>query len=73
MSQSINLYNQLANSKLFNNTVNFNLKRIRLALTKLGHPEKKLTNVIQIIGSDGKFSVLTALKFFIEGNKHHLH
>mgnify|MGYP001272564074 FL=1 len=69
MSQSINLYNQLANHKLFNKTVNFDLKRIKLALTKLGHPEKKLTNVIQIIGSDGKFSVLTALKFFIEGNK----
>ena len=69
MSQSINLYSQLANHKLFNKTVNFDLKRIKLALAKLGHPEKKLTNVIQIIGSDGKFSVLTALKFFIEGNK----
>jgi len=34
----------------------------------LGHPEKKLSNVIQIIGSDGKFSVLSALRFFIEGN-----
>ena len=69
MSQSINLYNQLANHKLFNKTVNFDLKRIKLALKKLDYPEKKLTNVIQIIGSDGKFSVLTALKFFIEGNK----
>ena len=69
MSQSISLYNQLANHKLFNKTVNFDLKRIKLALKKLDHPEKKLTNVIQIIGSDGKFSVLTALKFFIEGNK----
>ena len=68
MSQSINLYNQLANSKLFNKTVNFNLKRIRLALTKLGHPERKLSNVIQVIGSDGKFSVLRALRYFIEGN-----
>ena len=27
-----------------------------------------MSNVIQIIGSDGKFSVLSALKFFIEGN-----
>ena len=69
MSQSINLYNQLANHKLFNKTINFDLKRIKLALIRLGHPEKKLSNVIQIIGSDGKFSVLRALRFFIEGNK----
>ena len=68
MSKSINLYNQLANHKLFNKTINFDLKRIKLALRKLGHPEKKLSNVIQIIGSDGKFSVLSALRFFIEGN-----
>ncbi len=69
MSQSINLYNQLANHQLFNKTVNFNLKRIKLALSKLNHPERKLNNVIQIIGSDGKFSVLRALRFFIEENK----
>ena len=68
MSQSINLYNQLANHKLFNKTVNFNLKRIKFALEKLDHPEKKLSNVIQIIGSDGKFSVLRSLRFFIEEN-----
>ena len=67
--QSINLYNQLAKHKLFNKTVNFNLKRIKLALVKLGHPEKKLFNVIQVIGSDGKFSVLRNLRYFIEGNK----
>jgi dihydrofolate synthase/folylpolyglutamate synthase len=36
---------------------------------RLGHPERRLSNVIQIIGSDGKFSVLRALRFFIEGNK----
>ena len=68
MSLSINLYNQLANHKLFNKTINFNLKRIKQALIKLDSPEKKLSNIIQIIGSDGKFSVLTALRFFIEGN-----
>ena len=51
MSQSINLYNQLANHKLFNKTVNFDLTRIRLALKKLGNPEKKLSKVIQIIGA----------------------
>ena len=68
MSQSINLYNQLANHKLFNKTVNFDLKRIKLALLRLNSPEKKLSKVIQIIGSDGKFSVLSALRFFIESN-----
>ena len=68
MSKSINLYNQLANHKLFNKTINFDLKRIKSALIKLNSPEKKLSKVIQIIGSDGKFSVLTALRFFIEGN-----
>ena len=61
MSQSINLYNQLANNKLFSKSVNFDLKRIKLILKKLNHPEKKLNNVINIIGSDGKYSLLTSL------------
>ena len=45
------------------------LKRIKLVLKKLENPEKKLKNVINIIGSDGKYSLLTSLKFFIEANK----
>jgi dihydrofolate synthase / folylpolyglutamate synthase len=69
MSQSISLYNQLAKNKLFNKSINFDLKRIKLVLKKLDHPEKKLKNVINIIGSDGKYSLLTSLKFFIEANK----
>ncbi len=69
MSQSINLYNQLAKNKLFSKSVNFDLKRIKLVLKKFNHPEKKLKNVINIIGSDGKYSLLTSLKFFIEANK----
>ena len=68
MSQSINLYNQLAKNKLFSKSVNFNLKRIKLILKRLNHPEKKLKNVINIIGSDGKYSLLTSLKYFIEAN-----
>ncbi len=68
MSQSINLYNLLAKNKLFNKSVNFDLKRIKLVLKKLDHPEKKLKNVINIIGSDGKYSLLTSLKYFIEAN-----
>ena len=63
------IYNQLANHKLFKKSVNFELKRIKLVLKNLGHPEKKLKNVINIIGSDGKYSLLTSLKFFIEANK----
>ena len=68
MSQSINLYNQLAKNKLFSKSVNFDLKRIKLILQKLNYPEKKLKNVINIIGSDGKYSLLTSLKYFIEAN-----
>ena len=68
MSQSINLYNQLANHKLFNKSVNFSLKRIKLALKLLGNPEKKLKNVISIIGESGKFTTLFSLKSFIETN-----
>jgi len=68
MSQSINLYKQLANHKLFNKTINFNLKRIKLVLKKLNHPEKKLGNVINFLGSSGKFSTLFSVKNFIEAN-----
>ena len=67
--QSINLYSLLAKKKQFKKTVNFDLKRIKLALSKLGNPEKKLKNVINVIGSDGKYSVLNSLKYFIEENK----
>ena len=68
MSQSINLYKQLANHKLFNKSVNFGLQRIKLALNKLDNPEKKLKNVISVIGESGKFTTLFTLKSFIEAN-----
>jgi dihydrofolate synthase / folylpolyglutamate synthase len=68
MSQSISLYKQLASHKLFNKTINFDLKRIKLVLRKLGHPEKKLNNVINFLGSSGKFSTLHSVKSFIEAN-----
>ena len=67
-SQSI-FYNLLAKKKLFKKTINFDLKKIKKALNKLGHPERKLKNVINIIGSDGKYTVLNTLKYFIEENK----
>ena len=68
MLQSISLYKQLANHKLFNKTINFDLKRIKLVLKKLGHPEKKLNNVINFLGSSGKYTTLYSLKSFIEAN-----
>ena len=69
MLQSISLYKQLANQKLFNKKINFDLKRIKLALKKLGSPEKKLNNVINFIGSSGKYTTLFSVKSFIEANK----
>ena len=68
MSQSISLYKLLANHKLFNKTINFDLKRIKFVLRKLNHPEKKLKNVINFLGSSGKFTTLYSLKCFIEAN-----
>ena len=67
--QSIKIYNQLANDDLFRKTINFDLKRIKKVLKKIGNPERKLQNVINIIGSDGKYSLLTSLKHFLETNK----
>ena len=69
MLNSRKLYQQLANHKLFNKSVNFGLKRIKLALELLEHPEKKLKNVISVIGESGKFTTLFSLKSFIEANK----
>ena len=68
MSQSINLYKQLANHKLFHKSVKFGLKRIKLALALLGHPEKKLKNVISVVGESGKFTTLFSLRSFIEAS-----
>ena len=67
-TQSINLYKQLAKDRLFKKTIHFDLKRIKLVLKKLNNPQNKLKNVINIIGSDGKYSVLTTLKYLIEAN-----
>ena len=68
MLKSISLYKKLANYRLFNKTINFDLKRIELVLKKLGHPEKKLNNVINFLGSSGKFTTLHSVKCFIEAN-----
>ena len=68
MSQSISLFKLLANHKLFNKTINFDLKRIKFVLRKLNHPERKLKNVINFLGTSGKFTTLYSLKCFIEAN-----
>ena len=39
-----------------------------LVLKKLNHPERKLNNVINFLGSSGKFSTLFSVKSFIEAN-----
>ena len=62
MSQSISLYKQLANHKLFNKTINFDLKRIKLVLKKLDHPERKLKNVVNFPLEPRKLIIL--LSFF---------
>ena len=67
-SRSISLYNLLASHKLFNKSVKFGLKRVKLALNLLGHPERKLNNVISVLGESGKFTTLFTLKNFIEAN-----
>ena len=69
-SQSIKLYKRLAKSKIVKNIINFDLTRIKIVLFKLGNPEKKLRNVINVIGSDGKYSLLTSLKYFLEANNY---
>ena len=67
MSQnSKKLYNQL--QKQYSRRINLDLKRIKKVLEKLNNPEEVISNVINIIGSDGKNSVLTSLKYFLEAN-----
>ncbi len=55
--------------KKYSRRITLGLSRIKKALKLLGNPEKKLKRPINIIGSDGKFSCLTSLKYFIEANK----
>ena len=65
--ESENLYQKL--QKQYSRKINLDLKRINLALKKLGGIHKSIRNPINIIGSDGKYSTLRALQYFIEENK----
>ncbi len=64
---SAKLYKKL--QKQYSRRINLDLKRIKQVLKKLNNPENQLENVINIIGSDGKNSVLTSLKYFLEANR----
>ncbi len=67
LSQSTSLYKNL--QKQYSRRINLDLERINKVLTKLNFPHLSLKNPINILGSDGKMSVLTSLKFFLEADK----
>ena len=62
--QSTILYKKL--QKQYSRRINLDLTRINKVLKKLGNPHLSIKNPINILGSDGKMSVLTSLKFFLE-------
>jgi len=61
------LYKKL--QRQYSRRINLDLKRIKKVLEKLNHPEEQIDKIINVIGSDGKNSFLTSLKFFLEANK----
>ena len=67
LQTSTKLYKKL--QKQYSRRINLDLGRIKKVLEKLNNPEKKLDKVVNVIGSDGKNSLLTSLKFFLEANK----
>jgi len=67
LSQSIDLYKNL--QKRYSRKINLDLDRIQKVLTSLAFPHLELKNPINILGSDGKMSTLTSLKFFFEAHK----
>jgi len=67
LSQSTDLYKNL--QKRYSRRINLDLKRIQKVLTALEHPHLKLKNPINILGSDGKMSTLTSLKYFLEAHR----
>ena len=67
LSQSIDLYKNL--QKRYSRRINLNLERIQKVLTSLAFPHLDLENPINILGSDGKMSTLTSLKYFLIAHK----
>jgi dihydrofolate synthase/folylpolyglutamate synthase len=66
LSHSI-LYKHL--QKRYSRRINLDLKRIQKVLTTLAFPHLELEKPINILGSDGKMSMLTSLKYFFEAHK----
>ncbi len=67
LSHSIALYKNL--QKRYSRRINLNLERIQKVLATLGFPQLELAQPINILGSDGKMSTLTALKYFLHSHK----
>ena len=70
LSKSINLYKIL--QKQYSRRINLDLTRINKVLKKLNNPHLDLNNPINILGSDGKMSVLTSLNYFLKAEKKEL-
>ena len=47
-------------------SIDLSLDRIKRLLKDLNNPEKKISNVIQVVGTNGKFSVCTSLREIFE-------
>ena len=54
--------------KKYSRSIFLGLSRVKKALRLLNNPHLKLKKPCNIIGSDGKFSCLRAIQFFIEAN-----
>ena len=67
LSQSTDLYKNL--QKRYSRRINLNLDRIHKVLKSLAFPHLELENPVNILGSDGKMSTLTSLKFFLSAHK----
>ena len=61
------LYKKL--QKRYSRRINLDLSRIKKVLNVLGNPHLKMSNPCNVIGSDGKMSVLTSLKYFLISEK----
>ena len=70
ISKSDILYKNL--QKRYSRKINLNLNRIQKVLLKMDCPHLELSNPINIIGSDGKMSTLTSLKYFLENQRKNL-
>ena len=66
LSHSI-LYKHL--QKRYSRRINLDLERIQKVLAVLDFPHLELKHPINILGSDGKMSTLTSLKYFFEAHK----